>query len=128
MPVWQNLAPGAASRLGLSSASLREKHPSLITVDISGYGEQGAKRDYKAYDLLVCDVQCACLCATVRHTLFDMLQVQAESGLCSVTGTSKGGEGRVGLVFLCVKSDVQFVTCRRVGILIDFRFVTSLRA
>ena len=37
----QNLAPGAAGRLGFGSAALREAHPRLITCDISGYGETG---------------------------------------------------------------------------------------
>ena len=70
----QNLAPGAADRLGLSSKSLRRKNKSLITCDISGYGQTGPYRDMKAYDLLV----------------------QAESGLCSLTGTPKEA-GRVGV-------------------------------
>jgi crotonobetainyl-CoA:carnitine CoA-transferase CaiB-like acyl-CoA transferase len=70
----QNLAPGAASRAGLGSAALREKNPRLITVDISGYGESGDYATMKAYDLLV----------------------QAESGLCSVTGRPEG-PGRVGV-------------------------------
>jgi len=61
----QNLAPGAAARLGLSYESLREKHPALIVCDISGYGADGPYRDRKAYDLLI----------------------QAESGLISITGT-----------------------------------------
>jgi len=61
----QNLAPGAASRLGLSYEALREKHPALIVCDISGYGANGPYRDRKAYDLLI----------------------QAESGLISITGT-----------------------------------------
>ncbi|MES2710384.1 MAG: CaiB/BaiF CoA-transferase family protein [Pseudomonadota bacterium] len=73
----QNFAPGAMQRAGLGSATLREKHPRLITVDISGYGEQGEYSAMKAYDLLV----------------------QAESGLCSVTGRAEG-PGRVG-VSLC---------------------------
>lgn len=60
----QNLAPGATTRLGIGSASLRERHPRLITCDISGYGEDGPFRDLKAYDFLV----------------------QAESGLASVNG------------------------------------------
>jgi len=60
----QNLAPGAATRAGLGSTALRERHPRLVTCDISGYGEDGAWADMKAYDLLV----------------------QAETGLCSVTG------------------------------------------
>ncbi|CBL44954.1 l-carnitine dehydratase/bile acid-inducible protein F [gamma proteobacterium HdN1] len=73
----QNLAPGAASRAGFDSLALRRSYPSLITCDISGYGEDdegaaGAKR--KAYDLLV----------------------QAESGLASITGSPEA-PGRVGV-------------------------------
>ncbi|MBI1777939.1 MAG: CoA transferase [Proteobacteria bacterium] len=60
----QNLAPGAAERAGIGSAALTERHPKLIAVDISGYGDAGPYREMKAYDLLV----------------------QAESGLCSVNG------------------------------------------
>ncbi|MDA0652686.1 MAG: CaiB/BaiF CoA-transferase family protein [Proteobacteria bacterium] len=70
----QNLAPGAAARAGLGSDVLRAANKRLITVDISGYGEDGAYADMKAYDLLV----------------------QAESGLCSVTGRAEG-PGRVGV-------------------------------
>ena len=70
----QNLAPGAAARAGLGSDTLRSANPRLITVDISGYGEDGEYADMKAYDLLV----------------------QAESGLCSVTGRAEG-PGRVGV-------------------------------
>ena len=70
----QNLAPGAAARAGLGSAALRERHPSLITVDISGYGEEGPYARMKAYDLLV----------------------QAETGLAAVTGRPEG-PGRVGV-------------------------------
>jgi itaconate CoA-transferase len=69
----QNLAPGAAARLGLSYESLREKHPALIVCDISGYGADGPYRDRKAYDLLI----------------------QAESGLISITGTP-GHPAKVG--------------------------------
>jgi crotonobetainyl-CoA:carnitine CoA-transferase CaiB-like acyl-CoA transferase len=61
----QNLAPGAAARLGLSFEALHEKHPRLIVCDISGYGDDGPYRDKKAYDLLI----------------------QSESGFVSVTGT-----------------------------------------
>ena len=70
----QNLAPGALDRLGFASAGLREKHPRLITCDISGYGEDGPYREMKAYDLLV----------------------QAETGLASVTGTAES-PARVGV-------------------------------
>nr|WP_300315822.1 CaiB/BaiF CoA-transferase family protein [Halomonas sp.] len=49
----QNLAPGAAARLGLSFDSLHERFPRLIVCDISGYGDDGPYRDKKAYDLLI---------------------------------------------------------------------------
>lgn len=61
----QNLAPGAAARLGLSFDALHQKYPRLIVCDISGYGEGGPYQDKKAYDLLI----------------------QSESGFLSVTGT-----------------------------------------
>ncbi|TVT17078.1 CoA transferase [Amycolatopsis acidiphila] len=61
----QNLAPGAAARLGLSAAQLRAGRPELVVVDMSGYGSSGPYRDRKAYDLLV----------------------QSEGGLVSITGT-----------------------------------------
>lgn len=61
----QNLAPGAAARLGLSFEALHQKYPRLIVCDISGYGEGGPYQDKKAYDLLI----------------------QSESGFLSVTGT-----------------------------------------
>ncbi|MCX7631642.1 MAG: CoA transferase, partial [Geminicoccaceae bacterium] len=74
----QNLAPGAAARLGLGSEALRARHPRLITCDISGYGEGGPDAGLKAYDLLV----------------------QAESGLVAVSGAPGGELGRIG-VSLC---------------------------
>ena len=49
----QNLAPGAAARAGFGSDALRARHPRLITVDISGYGDTGDYAAMKAYDLLV---------------------------------------------------------------------------
>ena len=61
----QNLAPGAAARLGLSFDALQPRHPRLIVCDISGYGDDGPYRDKKAYDLLI----------------------QSESGFLSVTGS-----------------------------------------
>ncbi|MBV8410569.1 MAG: CoA transferase [Alphaproteobacteria bacterium] len=70
----QNLAPGAAERAGFGSAAMRARHPRLITVDISGYGDFGPYKDRRAYDLLV----------------------QAESGLASITGTQEA-PGRVGI-------------------------------
>ena len=64
--VIQNLAPGAARRLGLSAESLLPKYPRLIVCDVSGYGDNGPYASRKAYDLLV----------------------QAEAGVLSVTGTA----------------------------------------
>lgn len=61
----QNLAPGAAARLGLDPQSLQERCPSLIPCSISGYGSTGPWSDRKAYDLLV----------------------QCQTGLVSLTGT-----------------------------------------
>jgi len=49
----QNLAPGAAERLGLGHDRLRELYPKLIACSISGYGDEGPYRDKKAYDLLI---------------------------------------------------------------------------
>lgn len=70
----QNLAPGAMARHGFGSDELRAAAPRLITVDISGYGEDGDYARMKAYDLLV----------------------QGESGLASITG-SREQAGRIGV-------------------------------
>src|ERR1700756_4041811 len=61
----QNLAPGAAARMGLSFDALHAQHPALVVCDISGYGDDGPYRDKKAYDLLI----------------------QSEAGFLSVTGS-----------------------------------------
>jgi itaconate CoA-transferase len=61
----QNLAPGAAARMGLEYEQLSAVHPRLVVCDISGYGNDGPYRDRKAYDLLI----------------------QSEAGFLSVTGT-----------------------------------------
>jgi crotonobetainyl-CoA:carnitine CoA-transferase CaiB-like acyl-CoA transferase len=63
----QNLAPGAAERLGFGAEELRGKHQPLVYCSISGYGEGGPYTKKKAYDLLV----------------------QCEAGLVSITGTSE---------------------------------------
>lgn len=63
----QNLAPGAAARLGLGAQELRAKHPRLVWCGISGYGENGPYSAKRAYDLLV----------------------QCETGMLSVTGTQE---------------------------------------
>jgi itaconate CoA-transferase len=70
----QNLAPGAAARLGLAAGSLLAKHPRLIVCDLSGYGDSGPYAEKKAYDLLV----------------------QSEAGVLSVTGTPET-QAKVGI-------------------------------
>src|SRR5438876_5246501 len=49
----QNLGPGAADRLGLNAAALREARPSLIVANLTGYGSTGPYANKKAYDLLI---------------------------------------------------------------------------
>ena len=70
----QNLAPGAAGRLGLDAATLLAKYPRLIVCDVSGYGDSGPYAHKKAYDLLV----------------------QSEAGVLSVTGTPES-QAKVGI-------------------------------
>jgi itaconate CoA-transferase len=64
----QNLAPGAADRMGLSAAALRERDPRLVVCDVSGYAPDGPFGGRRAYDLLI----------------------QCETGLLSVTGSPDG--------------------------------------
>jgi itaconate CoA-transferase len=70
----QNLAPGAAARLGLTHEALSAANPKLVVCDISGYGESGPFVQKKAYDLLI----------------------QAESGLIIVTGSEYALTGILG--------------------------------
>ncbi|PBB30528.1 CaiB/BaiF CoA-transferase family protein [Mesorhizobium sp. WSM3868] len=70
----QNLKPGSIEKLGFGSADLRRRFPRLITCDISGFGDGGPFSHLKAYDLIV----------------------QAEAGLCAITGTQHG-PARVGV-------------------------------
>jgi formyl-CoA transferase len=60
----QNLKPGSLEKLGFGVSSLTALNPKLISCSITGYSENGPLASRKAYDLLI----------------------QAESGLCSVTG------------------------------------------
>jgi crotonobetainyl-CoA:carnitine CoA-transferase CaiB-like acyl-CoA transferase len=83
----QNLAPGAAARLGLSHEALKPAHPKLVVCDISGYGESGPYVQKKAYDLLI----------------------QAESGLISVTG-SQNEPSRVGISIADIATGMYALT------------------
>lgn len=70
----QNLAPGALARAGFDSENLRQRHPRLVTCDISGYGDVGPAASLKAYDMLV----------------------QCESGLAGISGAPEAC-GRIGV-------------------------------
>jgi itaconate CoA-transferase len=83
----QNLAPGAAARLGLGSAQARADRPGLIVCDVSGYGTSGPYRDKKAYDLLV----------------------QCEAGLLSVTGTPEA-PAKVGISIADIAAGMYTLT------------------
>ncbi|HET6307024.1 MAG TPA: CaiB/BaiF CoA-transferase family protein [Rhodopila sp.] len=83
----QNLAPGAAARLGLTHEALAPTNPNLVVCDISGYGESGPYLQKKAYDLLI----------------------QAESGLISVTG-SPDEPSRVGISIADIATGMYAVT------------------
>ena len=80
----QNLAPGAAARLGLGAEALTRRFPRLIHCSISGYGEAGPYREQKAYDMLI----------------------QGESGLLAVNGTPEGS-ARVGISICDVTAGMQ---------------------
>ena len=70
----QNLAPGAIERLGLTSETITARFPRLIAVNIVGYGQDTSYAQMRAYDMLV----------------------QAESGICAVTGT-KDAPSKIGV-------------------------------
>ncbi|PCI54703.1 MAG: carnitine dehydratase [Alphaproteobacteria bacterium] len=70
----QNLKPGSLQKMGLGHTVLRAENPRLITCNITGFGETGDYAHLKAYDLIV----------------------QAEAGLCSITGTPDSA-ARVGV-------------------------------
>jgi crotonobetainyl-CoA:carnitine CoA-transferase CaiB-like acyl-CoA transferase len=79
----QNLAPGAAVRLGLGAAELMARNPRLIVCSISGYGEDGPYREQKAYDMLV----------------------QGEAGLIAING-SPSEPARVGISICDISAGV----------------------
>lgn len=73
--VVQNLRPGVVDKLGLGPAVVRERHPRLVYLSISGFGSRGPSRDRPGYDIAA----------------------QAESGLMSVTGEPDGPPQKVGV-------------------------------
>ena len=71
----ENFRPGAMARLGLDYSSLAQQHPRLVFCSISGFGQDGPRRDHAGYDAVI----------------------QAEGGLMSVTGDADGRPYRVGV-------------------------------
>ena len=83
----QNLAPGAAARLGLDARTLADRHPALIAADLTGYGLSGPWSDRKAYDLLI----------------------QCEAGLVSLTGADEPGV-RAGISIADISGGMYLLT------------------
>lgn len=71
----ENFRPGVMSRLGLDYSTLAQRHPRLVFCSISGFGQDGPRRDHAGYDAVI----------------------QAEGGLMSVTGDANGRAFRVGV-------------------------------
>jgi len=71
----ENFRPGVMSRLGLDYAALKDRHPRLVCCSISGFGQDGPRRNHAGYDAVI----------------------QAEGGLMSVTGDADGRAYRVGV-------------------------------
>ena len=71
----ENFRPGVMSRLGFDYAALKDRHPRLVCCSISGFGQDGPRRDQAGYDAVI----------------------QAEGGLMSVTGDADGRAYRVGV-------------------------------
>ena len=93
-----NLAPGALERRGITGAVLRATNPGLVTCEITGYGREGPYVARKAYDLLV----------------------QAEVGLCSITG-SAGEPARVGLSLCDIATGLTAFSAILRALLLRFR-------
>ncbi|MCZ7656385.1 MAG: CoA transferase [Xanthobacteraceae bacterium] len=99
----QNLAPGAAARVGLDAAGLVKRYPRLIACDVSGYGATGPYSRKKAYDLLV---QCETGVLAINGTESEMAKsglsiVDIATGMYVLNGVlmalferSRSGEGR----------------------------------
>jgi len=85
--VVQNLAPGAAQRLGVDAESLVRRYPAMVAADLSGYGTGGPLDHRRAYDLLV----------------------QSEGGSCAVTGT-EGSPAKPGVPVADVGTGLQAAT------------------
>ena len=100
----QNLAPGAAQRMGLDFESLHADYPELIVCDISGYGDSGPYRDKKAYDLLI----------------------QAAAGLISVSGT-EAAPSRTGISIADIAAGMYAYTGILSALLQRARTGTGLR-
>jgi len=73
--VVENFKAGALARYGLDAASLRALKPSLICCSVTGFGQDGPRREQAAYDFMI----------------------QAMGGLMSLTGEPDGAPQKVGV-------------------------------
>jgi crotonobetainyl-CoA:carnitine CoA-transferase CaiB-like acyl-CoA transferase len=73
--VVENFKAGALAKYGLDAASLRALKPSLICCSVTGFGQDGPRRDQAAYDFMI----------------------QAMGGLMSLTGERDGAPQKVGV-------------------------------
>src|SRR4051812_7856829 len=71
----ENFRPGTLARAGLDYPTLAARHPRLIYASISGFGQDGPRRDEPGYDAVI----------------------QAEGGLMSITGPGDGSAYRLGV-------------------------------
>jgi crotonobetainyl-CoA:carnitine CoA-transferase CaiB-like acyl-CoA transferase len=93
----QNLAPGAAAKLGLDAQSLLKKFPRIVACDISGYGVGGPYQNKKAYDLLV-------QCETGFPSINGTADEQAKCGL-SIVDIATGMYALQGILMALVKRE-----------------------
>jgi formyl-CoA transferase len=71
----ENFAPGVMERLGFSYQEMKKINPGLVYCSISGFGQDGPKKLYTAYDIIV----------------------QGMSGVMSLTGQDDGPPTQVGI-------------------------------
>jgi formyl-CoA transferase len=91
----ENFAAGTLAAMGLGFESLRDRNPRLVLCSISGFGQDGPRRDWRAYDPIV----------------------QAMSGIVAQTGEADGPPLRAGLLV----SDTTAALYAIIGILAALR-------
>src|SRR5262245_40846442 len=78
----ENFRPGTLDAAGFGYPTLSARHPRLVYVSISGFGQNGPRRDESGYDAVA----------------------QAEGGIMSVTGDPDGPAVRLGVAIADIAS------------------------